>query len=149
VVELVDTQVSGICARKGVGVRVPPFALYIFALVVILGITSGCGGKGRAVQISDRANEISVGALDVLEKHVGDLDGAMSAMRAYVSKNREEILGLRRALGEALKELNTSERSTFETAHKTKREALNVRSENLLRTFDEHLQVRRVLKLVY
>jgi hypothetical protein len=27
VAELVDAQASGACARKGVGVRVPPFAL--------------------------------------------------------------------------------------------------------------------------
>jgi hypothetical protein len=112
-------------------------------------MTSGCGGKSKATQISERANQISTEALDVLEKHVGDLEGAMHALRAYVSKNREEVLGLRRALGEELKSLSAADKSSFEDDLKAERDALNVRSENLLRTFDEHLQVRRVLKLVF
>lgn len=81
-VELVDTQVSGICARKGVGVRVPPFALYILGFFLMFSTSCNCGrssegerGPEKYTNVSlqektaDRANAITAEALDILEKH--------------------------------------------------------------------------------
>ena len=157
-VELVDTQVSGICARKGVGVRIPPFALYSLSLILMLSTLSSCGKSSEQDKFSNpalqekaasRTNEISTGALNILEQHVGNQEEAIAALRKYIAQNREEVLGLRRYFDTARKRMKPEDLVSFEEKMKEDREGLHTRAETLLRTFDDHMAVRRVLKLVY
>tara|TARA_Y100001934_G_scaffold182678_1_gene215997 strand:+ start:90 stop:566 length:477 start_codon:yes stop_codon:yes gene_type:complete len=158
VVELVDTQVSGICARKGVGVRIPPFALYILSFVLMSSMSLGCGKKAGEdkytsasmhEKAADRVNEISEGALDVLEQHAAKQDEAIDALRKYSSENLEEMLGLRRYFRIVRERVSAADIAPLDEKMKKDREPLNVRAETLLKTFDDPMAVRRVLQLIY
>jgi flagellar motility protein MotE (MotC chaperone) len=119
---------------------------------------SSCGKSSEQDKFSNpalqekaasRANEISTGALDILEKHVGKQEETVAALRKYISQNREEVLGLRRYFNTARERMSAEHLKSFEEKMKAGREALHIRAESLLRTFEDHMAVRRVLKLVY
>jgi len=98
---------------------------------------------------ADRANAISAEALDILEEHAGKQEEAIAALRKYISQTREEVLGIRRYFHKVRENMNPEDLAAFEEKMKEDREPFNIRAETLLRTFEDHLAVRRVLKLVY
>ena len=98
---------------------------------------------------AERVNEISEGALDVLEQHAAKQDEAIAALRKYSSENLEEMLGLRRYFRIVRERVSAADIAPLDEKMKKDREPLNVRAETLLKTFDDHMAVRRVLQLIY
>ena len=149
VVELVDTQGSGPCARKGVRVRVPPFApRWLPALcLLMLALATGCAKKDSASSLLERSMEIFDGAIIILEESNGHQEDAEAALRTYLAENREEIRRIRTRGSTLMKAMTPAEKKEFSQRAEEAQAVRHTRLENLARTYKDPMAILSLARL--
>jgi hypothetical protein len=140
-------QDSGSCARKSVGVRVPPFAPLLLSVALLL-LLSACPGRSQADRFLDRSLVLLDGVIEILEEHPGDQDKAEEALRAYVAKHRAEVRALRVDGKAAFAKLEGGKKKDFEERAKKERLERETRIRNLAATFDRPKNILGIARLV-
>ena len=142
--ELVDTLDSGSSARKGVGVRLPPFAPFL-VLVTLLWFVA-CSKQSRSEQLFDRHNQIVEGAMEILRNNAGDQDKAQAALRAYVAKHRPEIRGIIRAGHQEKQTMSEAKKAELEARARDVREPREHKISEILSTYPNPKVLRDILR---
>ena len=151
VVELVDTQGSGPCAREGVRVRVPPFApsRCLTLWVILLALGTGCSKSGAAETILHRNMEIFDAAIELVAEAKGDQELAEAKLRKFIAQNRDEIRSLRVQGTEAMKKISETDKKNFAEYASKERIKRQTKLENLARTYKDPLGILSLARLAH
>ena len=134
VAELVDAQDSGSCGLTPVGVRVPPFAPFIFGLSLL--VLAGTGCKSAEQKVLEETLALHEQAYMVLKNNQEAPDKAVAALRKLEEDSREHRGLLRKRGTEALANLNEKERAAFYEEGKKRAEEFEAKFGVMLRKFD-------------
>ena len=122
VAELVDAQDSGSCGRKPVGVRLPPFAPTLYAMIMTRSILLvsllalfGCrtDSESEAYDAFKGALERQETAIQILEVPNHDIQQALKGLKSLRSEHGDDIIYLRENKNRLMKELSDGDEAYF------------------------------------
>ena len=151
VVELVDTQGSGPCAREGVRVRVPPFApsRYLALLLTLLAMGIGCTSTSPAEKILQRNMDIFDQAIQLVADAKGNQELAEENLRKFLAQNRDEIRALRTRGTQAMQKMPEAEQKSFAEYASKERIKRQTKLENLARTYKDPMGILSLARLAH
>ena len=133
--ELVDAQDSGSCKRKLVGVQVPPFALILSVLGMVLISVTIFSCKSQQDKLLDQSIKNLQVAVDILSKNAGHTDAAVRALDKYIKAHEKELIRSHVKGMDIYKAMSTDQRKAFSAKAMKKSQPLKNRIDNLLKTF--------------